>query len=175
MPTKRHLRPRVAIAHRQIEEQILLLRGEKVLLDTVLAKLYGVSTKRLNEQVRRNRERFPTDFMFQLTAEETDALRSQSATSIRGGRRYLPYAFTEHGIAMLSSVLHSERAIQINITIMRAFVRLRRLLATHHALARKLLALERQTDKRFRIVFVTLRQLIAAADGPGRRIGFHRD
>lgn len=117
----------------RIERSILLLRGHKVMLDADLAVLYGVSTKRLNEQVRRNRSRFPDDFMFQLTAEEVRSLRSQFATSKpgRGGRRYAPLVFTEQGIAMLSTVLNSERAIQVNIEIMRAFVRLREMIATH--------------------------------------------
>jgi hypothetical protein len=112
----------------RIERSILLIRGHKVMLDADLAILYGVSTKRLNEQVRRNRSRFPDDFMFQLTVEEVRSLRSQFATSKqgRGGRRYAPLVFTEQGIAMLSTVLNSERAIQVNIEIMRAFVRLRR-------------------------------------------------
>ena len=111
----------------KVERRILFLRGCKVMLDADLAKLYGVPTKRLNEQVRRNLKRFPPDFMFQLTAKDADALRSQFATSktSRGGRRYAPLAFTEQGVAMLSSVLNSERSIQVNIFIMRAFVRLR--------------------------------------------------
>jgi len=127
----------------QIERQILLYRGQKVLLDVHLAALYGVTTKRLNEQVKRNRSRFPDDFTFQLTPDEVDTLRSQIATSKggRGGRRYAPYVFTEQGVAMLSTVLNSERAIQVNIEIMRAFVRLRQLLASNDRLARKLEAL----------------------------------
>ena len=116
------------LSSERIERSILLIRGHKVMLDADLAILYGVSTKRLNEQVRRNRSRFPDDFMFQLTVEEVRSLRSQFATSKqgRGGRRYAPLVFTEQGIAMLSTVLNSERAIQVNIEIMRAFVRLRR-------------------------------------------------
>jgi ORF6N domain len=127
-----------------IESRIFLIRGHKVLLDADLALLYEVETKRLNEAVRRNRERFPEDFLFQLTAEETEALRSQIATSNegRGGRRYYPYAFTEQGIAMLSSVLRSQRAIAVNIVIMRTFVKLRQLLATHEDLAHRLDQLE---------------------------------
>ena len=136
----------------RIESAILFIRGHKVLLDADLARLYGVSAKRLNEAVRRNRDRFPDDFIFQLTSEEfgdltrqIDAsnLRSQFATSSWGGRRYLPYAFTEQGVAMLSSVLRSKRAIQVNVEIMRAFVRLRRMLASNEELARKLAVLER--------------------------------
>jgi hypothetical protein len=123
-----------------IESRIWLIRGHKVLLDADLAILYQVETKRINEAVRRNRDRFPNDFLFRLTAEENGILRSQIATSNEhwGGRRYLPYAFTEQGIAMLSSVLRSKRAIEVNIAIMRTFVRLRQLLATHEDLARQL-------------------------------------
>jgi hypothetical protein len=129
------------------------------MLDADLAVLYGVSTKRLNEQVRRNRSRFPDDFMFQLTAEEVRSLRSQFATSKqgRGGRRYAPLVFTEQGIAMLSTVLNSERAIQVNIEIMRAFVRLRRMLASNEDLSRKLAALEKKYDSQFRVVFEAIR------------------
>src|SRR6185295_5684066 len=124
------------VSTEQIERQILLFRGQKVLLHVHLAALYGVTTKRLNEQVRRNRARFPNDFMFQLTLDEVQALRSQIATSKvgRGGRRYPPYVFTEQGVAMLSTVLNSERAIQVNIEIMRPFVRLRQLLASNNQL-----------------------------------------
>ncbi len=166
----------------RIEKAILLIRGQKVLLDRDLAELYGVSTKRLNEQVRRNLARFPEDFMFQLTAAETESLRSQIATSKpgRGGRRYHPYAFTEQGVAMLSSVLNSDRAIEVNIAIMRAFVRLREILATHKDLARKLEEVEKklgQHDEKFQIVFEAIRQLMAPPPEPDhkRRIGFARD
>ena len=136
------------ISTERIERSILLIRSHKVILDSDLAELYGVTTKRLNEQVKRNRARFPDDFMFQFTVSETEILRSQIATSKmgRGGRRYLPYAFTEQGVAMLSSVLNSERAIKVNIEIMRTFVRLRRMLASHSELARKLDALEKKYD-----------------------------
>jgi len=145
-----------------------------ILLDRDLAALYGVSTSRINEQVRRNIARFPLDFMFQLTDAETDALRSQTAISNdgRGGRRYPPSVFTEQGVAMLSSVLRSERAVQVNIAIMRAFVRLRRLLATHKALARKLEELERRYNRRFKVVFVAIRELIARTEPAKHRIGF---
>ncbi len=150
----------------RIERSILLIRGHKVMLDSDLAELYGVATKRLNEQVRRNLSRFPEDFMFQLTEPETQLLRSQIATSKegRGGRRYLPYAFTEQGVAMLSSVLNSERAIKVNIEIMRAFVRLRRMLASHADLARKLDALERKYDTQFKVVFEAIRQVYPVRD-----------
>jgi hypothetical protein len=129
-----------------IERRIYLIRGQKVMLDSDLAALYQVPTKRLNEQVRRNRSRFPEDFMFQLSGDETESLRSQIATSKAGpgGRRYLPYVFTEHGVAMLSSVLNSERAVQMNILIIRAFIQLREILATHKDLACKIEELERR-------------------------------
>lgn len=158
----------------QIERQILLIRGRKVLLDVHLAVLYGVTTKRLNEQVRRNRSRFPDDFMFQLTSEEVESLRSQIATSKRGrgGRRYAPYVFTEQGVAMLSTVLNSERAIQVNIEIMRAFVRLREILATHKDLANKLDMLERKYDAQFKVVFDAIRQLMTPPEPEKRKIGF---
>jgi hypothetical protein len=146
------------------------------MLDSDLAELYGVTTKRLNEQVRRNLSRFPEDFMFQLTESETHLLRSQFATSKkgRGGRRYLPYAFTEQGVAMLSSVLNSERAIKVNIEIMRAFVRLRQILASNKELAKRLDELEKKYDVQFKIVFDAIRQLMAPqkSEPPKRRIGF---
>jgi hypothetical protein len=159
---------------KSIERSILLIRGHKVLIDVHLAALYGVTTKRLNEQVRRNRARFPEDFMFQLTAEEVASLRSQFATSNkgRGGRRYAPYAFTEQGVAMLSTVLNSERAIQVNIEIMRTFVRLRQMLASNAGLSRKLDALERKYDAQFKIVFDAIRQLMAPPEPKRRKIGY---
>jgi hypothetical protein len=158
----------------RIERSILLIRGHKVMLDSDLAGLYEVTTKRLNEQVRRNLSRFPEDFMFQLTESETHLLRSQFATSKkgRGGRRYSPYAFTEQGVAMLSSVLNSERAIKVNIEIMRAFVRLRRMLATHADLARKLEALEKKYDAQFKVVFEAIRELMKPPETKRRPIGF---
>jgi len=156
-----------------IERKILLIRGEKVMLDSDLAKLYGVTTKRLNEQVRRNVGRFPSDFMFQLTKKEFETLRSQFATSSWGGRRHLPYVFTEQGVAMLSSVLDSERAIFVNIEIMRTFVRLREILATHKDLARKLEELEKKYDEQFAIVFQAIRELMTPpGPSPKRPIGF---
>ena len=137
-----------------VEGVILVLRGQRVLLDADLAKLYGVETKNLVKAVGRNRDRFPDDFMFQLSKRELADLRFQFGTSRSwGGRRHAPYAFTEHGIAMLSSVLRSERAVQANIEIMRAFVRLRRMLASNEELARKLAALEKKYDAQFRVVF----------------------
>ena len=144
------------------------------MLDADLAGLYGVTTKRLNEQVRRNRSRFPEDFMFQLTSTEAASLRSQIATSNkgRGGRRYAPYAFTEQGVAMLSTVLNSERAIQVNIEIMRAFVHLRQMLASNAQLARKLNALEKKYDSQFRVVFEAIRGLMTPPEPKKRKIGF---
>lgn len=158
-----------------VEPLILCLRRQKVLLDTDLAALYDVPVKALNQAVRRNAERFPEDFMFQLSAEEDTALKSQTVTSnTRGGRRHRPYAFTEQGVAMLSSVLRSPRAVQVNIAIMRAFVRLRELLATHKDLARRLDELESKYDDQFKMVFDAIRQLMAPTpEPPKRRIGFH--
>jgi hypothetical protein len=164
----------VSLPIERIEQRIVLIRGHKVLLDADLAELYGVQTKALTRQVKRNPKRFPADFMFQLTAAEWDALRSQIGTSNgRGGRRYTPYAFTEQGVAMLSSVLNSDRAIEVNVQIMRAFVKLRRILGTHKDLARKLNDLERRYDHQFAVVFDAIRQLMEPAPlGRKRRIGF---
>jgi hypothetical protein len=155
-------RDRSLIPVERIERSILLIRGHKAMLDSDLAGLYEVTTKRLNEQVRRNLSRFPEDFMLQLTESETQLLRSQFATSKkgRGGRRYPPYAFTERGVAMLSSILNSERAIQVNIEIMRAFVRLRQILASNKELAKRLDDLEKKYDAQFRVVFEAIRQLM---------------
>jgi len=152
--------------------KIIFLRGHKVMLDSDLAELYGVETKRLLEQVKRNIERFPADFMYQLTEKEFTFLRSQFATSKRGGRRYPPYAFTEQGIAMLSSVLHIQRAIKVNIAIMRAFVKLRELLLTNKEFTRKLQKMEAKYDKQFRIVFEVLQQLMEPPNKPRKEIGF---
>ena len=159
----------------RIERSILLIRGQKVLLDNDLASLYGVETKRLVEATKRNIERFPEDFMFQLDEEEFANLRSQFATSsLWGGRRHAPYAFTEQGVAMLSSVLRSPRAVAVNIEIMRAFVRLRQMLLSHADLARKVSALEKKYDGQFRVVFDALRQLMQPPPAkPKRPIGFH--
>ena len=158
-----------------IERRILLIRGHKVMLDRHLADLYEVPTFRLNEAVKRNRRRFPEDFMFQLTKEEADSLTSQIAMSKpgRGGRRTLPYVFTEQGVAMLSTVLNSERAIAVNIAVMRTFVRLRQLLATHKQLAERLAAMEKKYDRRFKVVFDTLKELMEPPpDEPKSPIGF---
>ncbi|HKX38765.1 MAG TPA: ORF6N domain-containing protein [Burkholderiales bacterium] len=151
---------------------ILLLRNQKVMLDFDLAGLYGVETKALKRAVRRNLLRFPKDFLFTLTKREFDNLRSQSGTSSWGGSRYRPYAFTEQGIAMLSSVLNSERAMRVNIEIMRAFVRLRAILSSQEDLARKLAALEQKYDSQFRVVFDAIRQLMAPEAPKRRPIGF---
>jgi len=157
----------------RIEKAILLIRKQKVMLDADLAELYGVETRVLVQAVKRNQERFPDDFMFQLSREEFAALRSQSVTSSDwGGRRYAPYAFTEQGVAMLSSVLHSQRAIQVNIEIMRAFIRLRQILASHADLARKLDALEKKYDAQFKEVFEAIRQLMKPPEPKRRPIGF---
>jgi len=159
-----------------IESRIFLIRGEKVMLDEDLAGLYDVETRTLVQAVKRNITRFPGDFMFQLTQEEFAVLRSQLVTSKlggRGGRRYLPYAFTEQGVAMLSSVLRSERAILVNIEIMRAFVRLRQMLASNTELARKLEALERKYDAQFKVVFDAIRELMTPSEPKKKRpIGF---
>lgn len=160
----------------RIERAILLIRGQKVLLDNDLAELYSVEPKALTRAVRRNSDRFPSDFMFQLSNDEWAALRCQIGTSNpgRGGRRYAPYAFTEQGVAMLSSVLRSERAVAVNIEIMRAFVRLREILASHTDLARRLDELEQKYDAQFRAVFDAIRQLMIPPEtSPKRRIGFH--
>ena len=160
----------------KIEMAILLIRGQKVMLDADLAALYGVETKVLVQAVKRNLVRFPEDFMFQLSQEEFAILRSQIVTSSDwGGRRYPPYAFTEQGVAMLSGVLRSERAIQVNIQIMRTFIRLRQMLATHAELARKLDALERKYDAQFKQVFDAIRQLMAPPAPKRRAIGFRKD
>jgi hypothetical protein len=153
---------------------ILTVRGQNVMLDVNLARLYGVPTKALNRAVKRNRERFPEDFMFQLTNEEAEDLRRQTDTSSRwGGRRYLPYVFTEQGVAMLSSVLRSRRAILVNIEIMRTFVRLRTMAGSVAELRRKVDALERQYDTQFKDVFDAIRALMTPPpDGAKRRIGF---
>jgi phage regulator Rha-like protein len=177
----------------QVERSIYLIRGQKVMLDHDLAALYGVPTKSLNLAVKRNAARFPNDFMFQLTRAEADGLRLQIGTSNesaslgvralrfqnetsktkRGGRRYLPYAFTEQGVAMLSSVLRSKRAVHVNIAIMRTFVHLREMLLSNADLARKLAALEKKYDTQFKVVFDAIRELMTPPEKPKRQIGFH--
>ena len=163
----------MTIPMERVENRILTIRGRRVMLDADLSELYGVPTKRLNEAVRRNAARFPEDFMFQLTVDEAETLRSQFATSNgRGGRRYIPYVFTELGVAMLSSVLNSERAVQVNIAIMRAFVRLRELAASHKDVLRRLDEMEGKVDRQFKVVFDAIRALMAPPKIPRRRIGY---
>jgi hypothetical protein len=156
-----------------ISRRIHTIRSHRVLLDADLAELYDVPTKAFNQAIRRNMNRFPEDFMFQLTEEEFAGLRSQFVTSKkgRGGRRYLPYVFTEQGIAMLSGVLNSHRAVQVNIAIMRAFVRMRRMLVSHEELARKVAALEGKYDSQFRVVFDAIRAMMEPPSTPRQRIG----
>jgi ORF6N domain len=164
------------IPSERIERAIIVVRGEKVLLDEDLASLYGVETRALIQAVKRNRTRFPRDFMFQLAASEAEILKSQIviSSSAHGGRRSKPYVFTEQGVAMLSSVLRSPRAVEVNIEIMRAFVRLRQLLASHADLARKLDELEQKYDKQFAIVFEAIRKLMEPPQ-PGEvpEMGYH--
>lgn len=155
-----------------IVHRIRRLRGHAVLLDSDLAELYAVETRVLNQAVRRNRDRFPEDFMFQLSPEEYRDLKSQNVISSWGGRRVPPFAFTEQGIAMLSSVLKSRRAIGVNIEIMRTFVRLRRIASGHADLAARLDELESKYDGQFQAVFEALRQLLSPLDRPAKRIGF---
>jgi hypothetical protein len=156
-----------------IEKRIFFIRGQKVILSIHLAELYQVEPRVLNQAVKRNKKRFPEDFMFQLTKEEFNNLKSQILISSWWGlRRATPYAFTEQGVAMLSSVLHSPRAIQVNIEIMRAFVRLRKILSSHADLARKLEELEKKYDSQFKIVFEAIKQLMAFPEKPSKKIGF---
>jgi len=166
---------RIVVPSRSIAETILWIRGHRVILDEDLAALYAVETRALIQAVKRNPTRFPADFMFQLKTAEFSRLRSQFVISNgSGGRRHRPYAFTEEGVAMLSSVLRSRRAVRVNVEIMRAFVRLRRLLASHQRLARKLDVLEKKYDTQFRVVFEAIRQLMVVEANPKRRIGFGR-
>ena len=161
-----------------VESRILVLRSHKVILDTDLAELYGVSVKRLNEQVKRNEERFPADFMFQLSTKEHEDLRSQFATSKtgRGGRRYPPYAFTEHGAIMAATVLNSERAVEMSVFVVRAFVRLREILANNQELAAKIDELERRLDTHdasIQDLIEAIKELMAPEPATGRKIGFN--
>jgi hypothetical protein len=169
--------PRLTVAQEVIEQKIYIIRGHRVMIDTDLAQLYAVKTKRLNEQVKRNVKRFPADFMFQLTKKEKyelvancDQFKQLKHSTVA------PYAFTEQGVAMLSSVINSERAIQVNIAIMRAFVKLRRILSTNKELAHKLSQLEQRIenhDTEIHAIFEAIRQLMTPPDKPKRRIGFH--
>src|SRR5947207_1869345 len=157
----------------RIESRIYLLRGHKVMLSPDLAELYEVEPRALMQAVKRNIERFPADFMFQLSQEEFDNLKSRIVISSWGGvRRATPYAFTEQGVAMLSSVLRSKRAVLVNVEIMRAFARLRQMLVTHVELARKLAALEKNYDAQFKVVFDAIRELMTPPAGKQRPIGF---
>ena len=176
-------RAAVHLASGEADHLIVILRGQRVMLSPLLAQLYGVAAKVLVQAVKRNAARFPADFMFRLTWEEAARWRALSAPDSRSqivtlkkqgsNTKYLPYAFTEQGVAMLSSVLRSPRAIRVNIEIMRAFVRLRRVLASHEDLARKLDALEGRYDAQFKVVFDAIRELMAPSEPRRRRIGFH--
>jgi len=158
-----------------IESKIYLLRGQRVMLDLDLAILYTVPTKALKQSVKRNIERFPEDFMFQLNQDELKILRSQIVTSSWGGHRYPPYAFTEQGVAMLSSVLKSKQAIKVNIEIMRAFVKIRHMLSTHKDLWKKIQDMESKYDHQFKAVFDAIRQIMVEEQKPKRRMGFHHE
>ena len=182
------------VPYERVENAFFIVSGHRVMLDAELAALYGVSTKALNQAVRRNIDRFPSDFMFQLTTTEAERSRSQTVTlnvqdieiaqerirdqpvGTRGSNiKYLPYAFTEQGVAMLSTVLRSQRAVQVNIEIMRAFVRLRQMLQANTELAKKLATLEKKYDSQFRIVFDAIRDLMAPPTKPKRHIGFRKE
>ena len=158
----------------RIERSILLIRGHKVMLDKDLAKMYGVTTGNLNKAVSRNIDRFPADFLFQLSTEELNNLKFHFGISSWGGTRKPPRAFTEQGVAMLSAVLNSRRAVQVNIEIMRAFVKLREMLATHKDLAKKLEEIEKKYDKQFKIVFDAIRELMKPPEPKRRQIGFRK-
>jgi hypothetical protein len=170
---KPSVRNRLPVPAELIERRIFLIRGHKVMIDADLARLYQVTTGNLNLAVKRNLDRFPIDFMFQLTMKESKVLRLQFAISNRGGRRYRPYVFTEQGVAMLSSVLTSKRAVHVNIAIVRTFVRLREMLATHKDLARKLDEMEKKYDHQFKVVFDAIRDFMSPGPSSSRRrIGF---
>jgi len=164
--------PKSSVPSERIEQAILLIRGQKVMMDRDLAELYGVTTGNLNKAVNRNLDRFPNDFMFLLTVEEFENLKFHFGTSSWGGTRKLPRAFTEQGVAMLSSVLRSKRAVQVNIEIMRAFVRLRKMLASNVVLARKLAVLEKKYDEQFKVVFDAIRALMTPPEKSRKQIGF---
>ena len=175
MPHKKNLTTSLAVSVQFVERRIYLIRGQKVMIDVDLAELYGVPTKVLNQQVKRNLKRFPEDFMFQLTKAEAENLRSQFATSSHGGRRSQPYVFTEHGVAMLSSVLSSERAIEVNIIIIRAFIRLRQMMDSNEELNRKFAGVIRKLsthDQYFKVVFDELRRLAEQPTPSHKQIGF---
>ncbi len=183
------LKKPLALKSENVAHLVFFIRGEKVMFDADLALLYGVTTKALNQAITRNKARFPEDFAFRLGHEELEALRSQIVTTYgdrtslrsqivtskpgRGGRRYLPYAFTEQGVAMLSSVLRSSRAVEVNVAIMRTFVQLRRLMESNADLARKIDGLEKKYDEQFAVVFEAIKQLVAPAAPVRKQIGFH--
>lgn len=158
--SKKSSRQKTLVPQEVIEQKIFLIRGKKVMLDKDLAVIYGVSTKAFNQSVKRNVKRFPEDFMFQLNKQEMDFLRSQFVTSKRGGRRYEAYAFTEQGVAMLSSILNSDRAIEVNIQIIRTFVKLREMIISNKELRIRMDKLEEKYDKKLKVVFDVLRSLI---------------
>ena len=162
-----------SIVASKISQKIYFLRGHRVMLSTDLARLYGVEARALIQAVQRNIDRFPADFLFQLTADEHKNLKSQFVISRWGGARTAPYAFTEQGVAMLSSVLRSPRAVQVNIAIMRTFVRLREMLATNQKLRRKIEDMEKRYDAKLQIVFATIESMLEDEDLPKRGIGFH--
>src|SRR3989338_2072311 len=167
------MKMKALIPQERIEKHIYVIRGHKVILDVELALLYEVKTGALNRALRRNQERFPKDFTFQLTKEEFESLKIyQETLKNQGGRRYLPYVFTEQGVAMLSSVLKSKRAVQVNIEIMRTFVRLREYAITHVDLAKKIALMEKNYDAKFKVVFDALRQLMTPPTTTKRKIGF---
>ncbi|MCK5357146.1 MAG: ORF6N domain-containing protein [Elusimicrobiales bacterium] len=166
------------ISQNQIESKILLIKGHKIMLDRDLAELYGVTTSNLNKAVKRNKERFPIDFMFQLTKEEFTNLRFQFGTSSYGGRRYLPYVFTEQGVSMLSTVLNSKRAVQVNIAIMRVFVNIRNLVSTNKEILNKLNRLENKYEKhdeQIYAIFEQIREFLTFNEKPKKQIGFKSD
>jgi len=162
----------VNIPSEVIVRKIYLIRNKKVMVDKDLAELYSVKTKIFNQAVKRNIERFPADFMFQLNMEEFESLRSQFVTSKRGGQRYFPYVFTEQGVAMLSSVLKSKRAVQVNIQIMRTFTKVRELLETNDMLRDKIEKMEKKYDQRFKVVFDVIKKLIIDEEKPKSQLGF---
>jgi hypothetical protein len=164
-----------ALPYETIETKIYLIRGQKVMSDSDLAELYGVPTKVLIQSVKRNVRRFPSDFMFKLTPAEYDKLRSQFVTSRRGGRRYLPYVFTELGVAMLSSVLNSERAIQVNIQIIRTFTKIREMIIGYAGIKRKIDEMEKRYDHQFKIVFDAIRQLMVPSEKKKEKISFRTE
>ncbi|HXR79869.1 MAG TPA: ORF6N domain-containing protein [Saprospiraceae bacterium] len=170
----------ITVPEERLLHHIYIIRGKKVMLDKDLASLYGIETKRLKEQVRRNRNRFPADFMFELNKKEFENWRSQFATSNSEimGMRHAPFAFTEHGILMLSSILNTDRAIKVNIRIMRIFIKMREMLHTHKALLEKLEQLEKKVtghDDSIKLIFQSLRRFLQNQNPPRRRIGFRRE